>query len=417
MLLPALILFSLFLLLSAFFSSSETAFIATAPFKIKPLEKEGNRKAKLVRKMSAKIDNLLATILIGNTLVNAAAASIATSIFVSFIPDKNQAVLYATILTTFLILIFSEITPKTYAAHDPVKLSLLFVRPLRFFVVVFYPVVKAFMSFSRLVFPSLKKKDFGMAHALSEKEIKFLLSMGIKGMSTLRKKMIDAILEIGSRPVKEIMIPWSQTKTVEINAPMEEILHLIQSEGHSRFPVYRESLDNIAGVIHAKDLIPSLVKGKEHNLEDLLRPPLFIPESSSLESTLRMMLDRARHLVFIVNEFGNIGGIVTMEDILEEIVGEIQDEHDPEVEELITRTAKDVYVLKGKISINELNKKLSLGLPLKKEYTTLAGYFLNEFGRIPKKGDTLDYNGYSLTVEKMAKRHIETIRIDIKNTN
>jgi putative hemolysin len=142
MLLPALILFFFFLLLSAFFSSSETALIASNPYKINYLEKKGNKKAMLVRKLTSKVDNLLATILIGNTLVNAAAASIATSVLVAFLPDKNQAVLYATVVTTFLILIFSEITPKTYASYNPVKLSLLFVQPLRFFVLVFFPLVK-----------------------------------------------------------------------------------------------------------------------------------------------------------------------------------------------------------------------------------------------------------------------------------
>ena len=168
MLLPSLILFFLFLLLSAFFSSSETAFISSTPYKLKHLEKTGNKKAKLVRKMAAKVDDLLATILIGNTLVNAATASIATSIFVSFIPDKNQAVLYATILTTFLILIFSEITPKTYAAYNPVKLSLLYVHPLRFFVLVFFPLVKAFTVLSRLIFPLPARQNHLYAKFLLE---------------------------------------------------------------------------------------------------------------------------------------------------------------------------------------------------------------------------------------------------------
>ncbi|NOR15679.1 MAG: DUF21 domain-containing protein [Candidatus Aminicenantes bacterium] len=412
MLLPALILFFFFLLLSAFFSSSETALIASSPYKINYLEKKGNKKAKLVRKLTSKVDNLLATILIGNTLVNAAAASIATSVLVSFIPDKNQAILYATVVTTILILIFSEITPKTYAAYNPIKLSLLFVQPLRLFVLVFFPLVKAFTFFFRLVSPSTEKKDFGMIRTLNEEEIRIMLSMGTKGMSSLRKKMISGILDIGSHPIRDIMIPRSQVKALEINFCLKKTLSLIQSECHSRFPVYEGQLDNSLGVIHVKDIIPYLIEGKDFNIKELLRPPLFVPEAASQEKVLRIMQKTNNHLVFVVDEFGNMEGIVTMEDILEEIVGEIRDEYDSEDEELITQLEENTYLVKGQISIKELNQELSLDLPSNGNYTTLAGFFLNEFRRIPQNGDILNYKGHKFVVEEMLKRFIANIRIE-----
>ena len=416
MLLPALILLSIFLLLSAFFSSSETAFIASNPYKLNYLEKKGNKNAKLVRKMTAKVDNLLATILIGNTLVNAAAAAIATSVLVSFLPDKNQAVLYATVVTTFLILVFSEITPKTYAAYNPIKLSLLFVQPMRFFVLIFFPLAKAFTFFFRLVSPTTEKKDFGMIRTLNEEEIRIMLTMSTKGMSSLRKKMISGILDIGSHPIRDIMIPRSQVKALEINISLKKMLSLIQSEGHSRFPVYRGELDNSLGSIHVKDIIPYLVESKDFNITELLRPPLFVPEAASQEKVLRIMQKTNNHLVFVVDEFGNMKGIVTMEDILEEIVGEIQDEYDPEVEELITQLEKNTYLVKGKTSIKELNQELALDLPSNGDYTTLAGFFLNEFRRIPQKGDILNYKGHKFIVEEMLKRFIALIRIEIRQT-
>ncbi len=414
MLLPALILLFFFLLLSAYFSSSETAFIASNPYKIHYLEKKGNKNAKLVRKMTTKVDNLLATILIGNTLVNAAVASIATSVLVSLLPDKNQAVLYATVVTTFLILIFSEITPKTYAAYNPIKLSLLFVQPMRFFAIVFFPLVKAFTVFFRLISPSSEKKDFGMTRTLNEEEIKIMLSLGTKGMSSLRKKMISGILDIGSLPIREIMIPRSQVRAIEINISLRKILSLIQSEGHSRFPVYWEQLDNIHGVIHVKDIIPYLVESKDFNIKKLLRPPLFVPETASQEKVLRIMQKTTKHLAFVVDEFGNMKGIVTMEDILEVIVGEIQDEYDHEVEELISQLEKNTFMVKGQTSIKELNQRLSLDLPLTGEYTTLAGFLLNEFRSVPQKGDILNYKGHKFVVEKMLKRFIAQIRIEIR---
>ena len=413
--LPALILIIFFLLLSAFFSSSETALIASNPYKINYLEKKGNKKAKLVRKMTAKVDNFLPTILIGNTLVNAAVASLATYVFVSFLPDKNQAVLYATVVTTLLILIFSEITPKTYAAYNPIKLSLLFVQPLRFFVLVFFPLVKAFSVFFRLISSSSEKKDFGMTRTLNEEEIRIMLSMGTKGMSFFRKKMISGILDIGSLPIREIMIPRSKVKAIEINSSLRKMLSLIQSEGHSRFPVYWEQLDNIHGVIHVKDIIPYLVESKNFSITKLLRPPLFVPETASQEKVLRIMQKTTKHLVFVVDEFGNMKGIVTMEDILEEIVGEIQDEYDPEIEELISQLEKNTFMVKGQTSIKELNQRLSLDLPSKGEYTTLAGFLLNEFRSVPQKGDILNYKGHKLVVEKMLKRFIAQIRIEIRH--
>jgi len=411
MLFPALILLFLFLLLSAFFSSSETAFIASSPFKIEFLEKKGSRRAKLVQKMLARVDSLLATILIGNTLVNTAAASVATFIFVSFIPDKNQAVLFATIITTFMILIFSEITPKTYAAHNPIKVSFLFVHIIRFFIIVFYPLVKFFTFISRMIFPSSQKKMLGLSHTLNEEEIKVLLAMGIKGMSSLRKRMISGVLDIGSRSVREIMVPRPQVKAIEIGASLDQILELILTEGFSRFPVYRGQMDNIEGLIHAKDIIPYIVDNKELNIYTLLRKPFFVPESASLEKVLLQMQETANHLVFVVDEFGNMEGIVTLEDIIEEIVGEIQDEYDVKAEECFSQIEENVYVVRGNASIKDVNQRISINLPEKGEYTTLAGFFLNEFGRIPKEGDILEFRGHKFVVEKMSKRRINLFRI------
>lgn len=411
MLFPALILFFLFLLLSAFFSSSETAFIASSPFKIEFLEKKGSRRAKLVQKMLARVDSLLATILIGNTLVNTAAASVATFIFVSFIPNKNQAVLFATIVTTFMILILSEITPKTYAAHNPIKVSFLFVHIIRFFIIVFYPLVKFFTFISRMIFPSSQKKMLGLSHTLNEEEIKVLLAMGIKGMSSLRKRMISGVLDIGSRSVREIMVPRPQVKAIEIGASLDQILDLILTEGFSRFPVYRGQMDNIEGLIHAKDIIPYIIDNKELNIYTLLRKPFFVPESASLEKALLQMQETANHLVFVVDEFGNMEGIVTLEDIIEEIVGEIQDEYDVKAEECFSQIEENVYVVRGNASIKDVNQRISIDLPEKGEYTTLAGFFLNEFGRIPKEGDILEFRGHKFVVEKMSKRRINLFRV------
>jgi len=414
MLFPAILLFFLFLLLSAFFSSSETAFVAANPYRIDYLEKKGSKSAKLVRKMLRRVDDLLATILIGNTLVNTAAASIATFIFVSFIPsNKNQAVVLATVLTTFLILVFSEITPKTYAAYNPVKLSFLFVQPVRFFIAIFYPLVKIFTLLTRLIFPS-QRKTGGRYPSLNEEEIKVLFAMGVKGMSSLRKKMISGVLEIGSRPIREIMVPRPKVVAIEIESLPVQILDLIRTAGFSRFPVYKGRLDNVKGIIHAKDIIPYLIDNNEINIKELLRKSLFVPESASLEKVLIQMQESATQLVFVVDEFGNMEGIVTLEDIIEEIVGEIQDEYDAKQEKLIIKANENIYIVRGNAAIKEVNQNIPIDIPVTGEYTTLAGFYLNEFGKIPQDGDVLEYKGHSFEVKKMKKRHIELIRIVLR---
>jgi len=417
MLFPAILLFFLFLLLSAFFSSSETAFVAANPYRVDYLEKKGSKSAKLVKKMLRRVDDLLATILIGNTLVNTAAASTATFIFVSFMPsNKNQAVLLATVVTTLLILIFSEITPKTYAAHNPVKLSFLFIQPVRFFIAIFYPLVKIFALLTRLIFPS-QRKMAGRYSSFNEEEIKVLFSMGVKGMSSIRKKMISEVLEIGSRPIREIMVPRPKVEAIEIESSPVQILDLIRTAGFSRFPVYRGHLDNIKGIIHAKDVIPYLDDNKEINIKNLLRKPLFVPESASLENVILQMQESTSQLVFVVDEFGNMEGIVTLEDIIEEIVGEIQDEYDAKREKLIVKADENIYIVRGDAPIKEVNQEVPIDIPVKWEYTTLAGFFLNEFGKIPKDGDVLEYKGQRFEVKKMKKRHIELIKIVLSPKN
>ena len=310
-----------------------------------------------------------------------------------------------------MILIFSEITPKTYAAHNPIKVSFLFVHIIRFFIIVFYPLVKFFTFISRMIFPSSQKKMLGLSHTLNEEEIKVLLAMGIKGMSSLRKRMISGVLDIGSRSVREIMVPRPQVKAIEIGASLDQILDLILTEGFSRFPVYRGQMDNIEGLIHAKDIIPYIVDNKELNMYNLLRKPFFVPESASLEKVLLQMQETANHLVFVVDEFGNMEGIVTLEDIIEEIVGEIQDEYDVKAEECFSQIEENVYVVRGNASIKDVNQRISIDLPEKGEYTTLAGFFLNEFGRIPKEGDILEFRGHKFVVEKMSKRRINLFRV------
>jgi len=411
MLLPAVLLFAFFLLLAAFFSAAETAFVAVNPLSLDALEKRGSKRAILIKRLLGRMEHILTSILIGVTLVEISAASVSTFIFVTLIPNQKTAVLVSTICTTVLILFVAEINPKIYAASHPLRMTYLAVYPIRFFMALFYPFVRAFNFFSRLLFPSSQSKSFEINRVLSEEETRILLESRVKGLSTLRKKMITEILDIGLRPIKQIMIPRPLIKAVDIDASLTQVLEFIRAEGISRFPVYRGRLDNIEGLVHAKDIIPYVLDNKEFNLRLIIRKPLFCPEAASLEKVLLQMQESAVHLAFVVDEFGNIEGIVTLEDILEEIVGDIRDEHDKEIEAWQTKVADNTFLLKGQASIKDINDRLNLGLPEKGDYTTLAGFLLSRLERIPHEKDVLSFGGHSFTVEKMNKRHISLVRI------
>lgn len=415
MLLTSVLVLCIFLSLSALFSSSETAFLASNPYTLDLLEKKGSKRAGLVKRSMRKIEELLATILFGNTLVNAATASVATYIFSTLISDQRKAVLLATITATVLLLIFGEINPKTYAVYHPVKVSLRVIYPIRLFHIAFYPIVRLFTILPKIIFGSSREQEGGKSSALNEEEVKLLLTTGLKGLSALRGKMISGILDIGARPIKEIIVPRPQVKAIEVDSSFDQIIEVILSSEYSRYPVFRGRMDNIEGLIHAKDVIPYLVAKKEFQIRNVLRRPFFIPESASLEKALLQMQENAVHLALVVDEFGSLEGIVTLEDILEEIVGEIRDEHDDRTDEEWFHQEEDgVYTIKGKAPVKEIHHRLRLDFPDKGEYTTLAGFLLFKFGRIPHEKDILEYQEHEFIVEKMIKRHISLVRVKRK---
>ena len=413
MLLPGTLLFVLCLFLSAFFSSSETAFIAANPYSLEYREKKGSKAAGLARRIRAKTNDLLATILIGNTLVNAAAASIATSLFVSVLPEEHRgrAVIYATVATTLLLLIFGEINPKTFAAHNAVRTTVFMAYPLRAVMFLLAPLVKLFSLLTGVLIPSSRAAETGAPRPLSEDELKIAIHAGTRGLSALRRRIVSGALDIGSRPIKEVMVPRPEIKAIEIESGREAILASLRSTGYSRYPVYRGRLDNIEGIVHSKDIFGYLIDNKEFAVADVLRKPFFVPELASLERVLLQMQEKAVHMALVVDEFGNVDGLVTLEDIIEEIVGEIQDEHDGQSEVWYTRGEGGRFLVAGAAAVKDVNALLALGIPEKRDYTTLAGFFLYEFARLPHEKDSLEFGGFRLTVDKMTKRHISLIEI------
>jgi len=403
--------FFLFLAMSAFFSSSETAFISVNPYTLEYLEKKGSKRARLVRRALGRLNDLLSTILIGNTLVNVAASSVATSIFVGFYADQNKAILLATVTTTIFILIFAEITPKIVAAHRPVKISSLLIYPLRLLYFVLYPVSKLFSFIPQLFLGPEERAGTIFSHRLSEEEIKIVISSGAAGLSKLKKKMLSGIMDLSLRPVKEIMIPRTQVRALPLEATLEEVLKTIQESGYSRYPVYNQTIDNVVGLFHAKDILPCLNHQQQFQLQNYIRKPLFVPELASIEQVLLQMQERAVHLAFIVDEFGSFEGIVSLEDIMEEIVGDIRDEHDQKAENWYHKISDNEYLVQGLASVKEINELLDLKIPERKDYTTLAGFFLYHYRHLPAENSSIIVDHLEFTVVKMNKRRISLVRI------
>jgi len=407
------LILALFILLGGFFTASEMAVISSNPYTLDSLEKKGSRRARLIKRFRAEIDRFLAAIVIGNTLVNMAAASVATLFFLSVIPDPREAALYATLATTVLSILFGEITPKTIATYSPIKVSMVVAQPLRLFNYLFAPLARAVTFFSRLFVPRSVKAERASRQRLNEDEIRILLAGGIQGMSALRKRMIGGVLDIGSRPVGEIIVPRTEVQAVEIGTPPDRLLEIVKSTEYSRLPVYRGRMDNVEGLIHTKDLLPYLIDHKEFNITSLLRRPIFVPESASIEKVMLQLQESAVHLAFVVDEFGTLEGIVTLEDIIEEIVGEIHDEYD-EVLKDIEQSADGSFLVNGRLSIKDFNARFQCEIPEDAGYETVSGFLNKVTGRIPEMNEEIAYKQMAFTIVRKSQRRIRQVRVKIR---
>ena len=306
MILTSILLFIFFVLLSAFFASTETAFIAVKPHTIDYLEKKGSPGAARVKRILNRLDDFLGTVLVGNTLVNAAVAALATSLTSSLVPNKNTAVLLATVGTTIILLLFGEINPKILATRHSTRWAMIISPAVRTLIAVFSPFVKIFMFPSRLFFRSGKHVSAGLSRDRAEEETRALLHSGIKGLPEHRRTMITEIFNLADRPVREIMIPRPRIKAIEASATRDQILETVVSEGFSRYPVFRGRLDHIEGLIYSKDLFRYLAADRPFELSAILRKPFFVPESAPLEKVLLQMQAKAVQMALVVDEFGNM---------------------------------------------------------------------------------------------------------------
>ena len=405
-----LILVIIFLLIiSAFFSGSETALTAASRPKMYQLEKENNLRAKIVNFLKNKKERLIGTLLLGNNLVNTLATAIATSFFINLLGDNQKGILYSTIVMTLLILIFGEVLPKTIAINKADKFALLFAPFIKFLVTILSPFTYLINFFTRIIL-KLFKFEISTDISTSEDELRGTIDLHAKSEGTTQEKdMLQGILDLDDLQVKEIMTHRKNIEVIYVNESINKNIKKILNSQFTRLPLYDKNSDKILGIINVKDVLKNINKKKKLDLKLIAKNAWFIPETTSVLDQLQEFKKKQRHLAFVVDEYGALMGIVTLEDIIEEIVGDIEDEHDIKIKG--AKKSKDgKYTISGNVTIRDINREFGWNLP-DKNASTLAGLIFHEIKTIPEPGKIFSFYGFRFEIINVKKNHIELVRV------
>jgi putative hemolysin len=403
------------LLLSSFFSGSETAFFSLSKLQVKELEEEGGS-GRRVAELLAKPQQLLILILIGNTLVNTAAAALATLLTHKAATEVGMsveaAILLEILIVTVVLLLVSEVTPKVYAIRNGAAWARRAALPLGVFQILFMPLIRPISAVTRQVRRVIRGND---KLELSSEELKALLEVGHEEghLEEDEKKMIHSIFEFGETTVREVMVPRIDMVCLPHTAGVEEAVELIRREGHSRVPIYRDRVDNVTGILYAKDLIPSLHQRQEiSSLDQLARLPYFVPEGKKIDELLHEFQTGRMHMAIVVDEYGGTAGLVTLEDVLEEIVGEIQDEFDAEAPQY-RQTEDGSWVIDSSVLLEEVNELLDEEiLPTEEDYETLGGFIYQIAGEVPRASSSYGHLDWKFTVMTMKRHRIGLVKVE-----
>jgi CBS domain containing-hemolysin-like protein len=418
-LLPQLLGLVLLFLLGSFFSSIETALLSFSRHRLVHLKDKHPRYAPAIQSWMEDPNRLLTTMLIGNSLVAVSASALATTIMLNlaglFGWRQDVAIVASIAAVALIVIMFGEIIPKIVALHNPERVILSLLLFLYGIAWVLTPVTRALVWVSNSIIHLFGGKTSRKGPFVTEAEILSLLSMGEQEgvLERQEREMITGVLEFTDATVAEVMVPRVDMVAAECGKTVEEMVTFAEEAGHSRIPVYRETVDNIVGVLYTKDLLKGIAEGKEQEkVEGLLREAYFVPENKRLVDLLKEFQKKRMHLALVVDEYGGTSGLVTLEDLLEEIVGEIRDEYDTE-EPLFRRVDAQTLRVDARIGLEELSELLGTELP-EGEYQTLGGLVMDLAGRVPKEGESVRHGHLEFVVEKVLRRRILNVKI-IKN--
>lgn len=398
------------ILVSAYFSASETAFSSFNRIRLKNMANDGNRKAALALKMADEYDKLLSTILIGNNIVNIAASSIATIMFIRILQGTtltNHAATIATVVITVAVLLFGEITPKSLAKSFPEQFVMFSAPILKVIVVLFTPLNFLFLSWQKLVYKVVKKSD---DRGVTEEELLTMVEEAENDgeIGESESELIKNAIEFNDIEVIDIHTNRVDVVALDINSSVEETRDIFVESGYSRLPVYSENVDNIVGVINQKDFYKAVARGK--SVADAMNEPVYVIPSMKISELLPVLQKEKSHMAIIVDEYGGTVGIVTLEDILEELVGEIWDEHDEVIEEF-EKIGENEYKVLGSADLDDTLELFDMEVDEEDDSTTVGGWVTEKLGHIPDEGEEFVYEKLHILVTKTTSRHIEEVKI------
>ncbi|MCX2817768.1 hemolysin family protein [Haladaptatus sp. F3-133] len=398
----------LLMILSAFFSSSEIAMFSLERHRIDSLAEGEEASAATLESLRENPHRLLVTILVGNNVVNIAMTSIATALFAIYVPG-GLAVLLTTVIISVLVLVFGESAPKSYAVENTEEWALRIARPLQASQYVMYPAVVFFDHLTRGVNRFTGGRSDIETSYVTRDEIEGLLRTGEEEgvIEEDEREMIQSVFRFTNTIAKEVMTPRLDVVSVTADASLDEVLQTCVENDVTRVPVYRDNLDNIVGIVDIRDIIPALET--DATPADIVEPTLHVPETKEIDDLLRELQDERIHLAIVIDEFGSTKGLVTVEDIVEEIVGEI---FETEEEEPIERIDDGTITVKGEVNLDEVNEELGIDLPEEGEFETVAGFIYNRMGRLVEEGETVVDQGVTLTVEETENTRILRVRVE-----
>ena len=403
------VLLFIIILLSAFFSGSETAFMRANRFRIRHLSEKGKKDARRVEGILENPDHLISAILLGNNFVNVLGSAIATALFISIFGEKG--IVYATIAMTVILLIFAEITPKTVASYRPDTVSMLVSYPLGLVIRVLYPAAQLLVMAAR-GFLKLLRFDMQKDEGLTEEDVGSVISMGHKEgfIAEPKAKMLIAIMDMDTLPVKKIMLPLNEMEFIPIDSTFDDIVKIITTKHYSRYPVYKDSKDNILGYLHIRDLWKFIDSRKTFKIHACIREAEFIPETKTILKQLIDFQQKHVHMAFVVDEYGTVKGGIALEDIIEEITGDIIDEHDAILAPVVP-VSENSFIVTGNISLIDLGRYIEREYPTDSD--TLSGLIYGQLDRIPEEGDHVLWKDMKFKVERMRGNRISRVRITL----
>ena len=405
-----IIILLILLALSAFFSSNETALMSVNKIRLRSLADEGNKRAAMALDiLENQTPKLLSAILIGNNIVNISASSLATTLAYSF---GGYMVSIVTVILTVLILIFGEITPKNYATINSEKITLRYIPVFKFLMTIMTPVIFIINLFSRGVMRLMRVDPDAARKAMTEEELRTIVDVSHEDgvIESDEKEMIYNVFDLGDATAKDIMVPRVHVTFADVESTYDELIEIFREDKFTRLPVYKDSQNNIVGIINMKDLL-LYDKNEEFVIDRFLRKPHFTYETKSISDLLVEMKDSTFNIAIVLDEYGDMAGLITLEDILEEIVGEIHDEYDEKEDELVQKISDREYIIEGSMHLDDVNDHLNTELD-SEDYDSLGGFIIEHLDRLPVAGDeVVTDDGIRLVVEKLDKNRIEKVHV------